>query len=117
MIANAVARGNIHSLDRLLWLVGHVNAVSYAEAATSCLELNPGGVGHFRLPIVKEVKSLRRARMLDTGTYWSAAATEEGSDMQWVLDTRAVKLKPLSRIDGLARAVCVRKRNLGRPLK
>jgi hypothetical protein len=110
VVSAALAAGQVHALDRLLWAAGDDVPQTYAGAAAACRGMSRGGVTGFRPPAKRELQDLRRARMLAPGVYWSATRVADAEGKVYALDTAAVPLLEHDTASATARVVCVRDR-------
>jgi len=106
VIARALAKGRLRAIDDLVVGVVDPTPRTHAQAEADCREALVAGVGNFALASVRSIRTVRRARMLAPGRYWTA--TPGAAPGTWkVLDTGRMGF---SQEGGEARAgvVCVR---------
>lgn len=111
-IENAIAKGKMRALD-LLIVLPKGPELSWREAVDYCTLRRVGGVDGFRLPTSKELRNIRKARMLQTGDlYWSGTLDRQagtGSDHVLALNDKN-RLVPTAKDEPNGRPVCVRER-------
>ena len=73
-IAAALDDGKIHALDALLIRTASRSPEAFGEAKRRCEKLDVAGLDRWRLPALDELRSLRRARLLPEGEFWSASS-------------------------------------------
>lgn len=72
-VAAALDDGKIHALDALLIRTASRTPESFADAKRRCEKLDVAGLGGWQIPTLDELRSLRRARLLPEGEFWSSA--------------------------------------------
>jgi hypothetical protein len=72
-IAAAVDDGKIHALDALLSRTATRSPETFGDAKRRCEKLDVAGLTGWRVPTLDELRSLRRARLLPEGEFWSAS--------------------------------------------
>jgi hypothetical protein len=108
LVAAAIAEGKIRALDLLIFVPPRRgNVMEWKEAADYCRAKVVGGVRHFRLPSVREVRKIRKARMLPAGDYWTGTLTAGDRESVFVLDTSLRSVAPWHKSEE-ATPICVR---------
>jgi hypothetical protein len=109
-LAAAIAEGKLRALDLLVVLPPRAQyEVSWEAAANHCKTRRVAGVRGWRLATAHELKSIRRARMLREGVYWSGTLADRELDTILVVDTSRRRMVALSKVES-ATPVCVRPR-------
>lgn len=72
-VAAAVDDGKIHALDALLIRTATRTPESFADAKRRCEKLDVAGLRGWEIPTLDELRSLRRARLLPDGEFWSSS--------------------------------------------
>lgn len=72
-VAAALDAKQLHALDSLLIRAGSRKPEAFADARKRCARLEVAGLQGWRLPSLDELRTLRRARMLRDGEYWSTS--------------------------------------------
>jgi|GEM_PF-2504115 len=108
-VAAALDAGKIHALDALLVRTASRTTMSFADARKRCSKLDVAGLDGWRVPTLEELRTLRRARLLREGEYWSASWSSGGS--LYTLSRDVTRPSERHRDDAeSARVLCVRVR-------
>lgn len=108
LVAAAIAEGKIRALDLLIFVPPMQGRVMpWLDAANHCRGMAVGGVRHFRLPSVREIRKIRRARMLPKGDYWTGTLSKDDEDSVYVLVTSLNSVAPWHKLEE-ATPICVR---------
>ncbi len=108
-VSAALDAGQVHALDALLVWFGSGATASHQAARRRCTHLEIAELDGWRLPVLEELRALRRARMLPEGEFWTSTWVD-GTSLFVV--SRNV-LRPIQRSredDEHVRVVCVRQR-------
>jgi hypothetical protein len=103
VVTAAIEAGELHVLDLML-VAPALAATKFDVAVSLCRTRDIRGIDGFRLPTIKELQRLRKARMIrPSHVYWSGDPSKSGE--RAVLEDGAVRRVEPS---GLAKVVCVR---------
>lgn len=103
----AVESGELRVLDLLYIAAPHRDEWDYEGAEAYCSDLRVGGLPGFRLPGAEELKSIRRAHMLERGRFWSSDPAGDGFAFVLDTDAGAELVRARKKFRG-AQPVCVR---------
>lgn len=104
----AIAAGRVQDVDGLLAVLTGPSTVTWDEAASRCSRRKVAGVGGWRLGTKGQLATLRRAKVLTYGSFWSRSTV--GADEVMVLDASSGRTNQWLKIEPNARVVCVRRR-------
>ncbi|MCA9701921.1 MAG: hypothetical protein KC431_30650, partial [Myxococcales bacterium] len=111
-IVAAIAAGELRALDLLLILeLGE--ELSWRQASDRCRTANVHDVSGFRLPALAELRSIRGARMLGSGRYWTStlAVNEgDGNDHVYVVGVGRRNPEAVAKDTAEITVLCVRDR-------
>lgn len=111
LIVEAIETGEMRAVD--LILIAKTSELSpWRDAADRCRTKSVNGVRGWRLPTLDELKTIRKARMVERNyRYWSSTlATKVGTGHShvYVLDLSPGTIEPLSKEAADVRVLCVR---------
>lgn len=108
-VAAALDAKQLHALDSLLIRAGSRKPEAFADARKRCSRLEVAGLEGWRLPSLDELRTLRRARMLPDGEYWSTSRAR--GTMLFTLSRDLTRPQERDRTDAQdVQALCVRQR-------
>lgn len=108
-VAAALDAGQVRALDALLVRAGSWQPESFGDARRRCAKLEVAELPGWRLATLEELRSLRRARLLPEGEYWSASWV--GGQSVFTLDRDTTRPQERSKDDvEHARTLCVHER-------
>jgi len=108
-VAAALDAKQLHALDALLIRVASREPEGFVDARRRCTRLELASLQGWRLPSLDELRTLRRARMLPEGEYWSTSRV--GGTLQFTLSRDVTRPRERERSDlEDAKTLCVRQR-------
>ncbi len=108
-VAAALDAKQMHALDALLIRVASREPEGFSEARKRCARLDVASLQGWRLPSLDELRTLRRARMLVEGEYWSTSRV--GGTSQFTLSRDVTRPQERDRSDlETVKTLCVRQR-------
>ena len=108
-VAAALDAKQLHALDALLIHPASRDPETFAEARGRCARLDVAALSDWHLPSLAELRTLRRARMLPQGEFWSASWV--GGTVVFTLSRDVTRPQERERSDASSvRTLCVRQR-------
>lgn len=108
-VAAALDAKQVHALDALLIRAAWRDPETFVDARKRCARVDVANLHGWRLPSLDELRTLRRARMLPDGEYWSSSRT--GAASQFTLSRDVTRPQERARIDlENVKTLCVRQR-------
>ena len=111
LIIEAIENGEMRAVDLIL-IAKTSELTPWRDAANRCRSKSVNGVRGWRLPTLNELKTIRKARMVERNyRYWSSTlATKVGTGHShvYVLDLSKGTIDPLSKEAADVRVLCVR---------
>ncbi len=108
-VAAALDAKQIHALDALLIGAASRDPEGYADARKRCARLEVASLQGWRLPSLDELRTLRRARMLPEGEYWSTERVGGTSQRSLSRDVTRPQERERSELETV-KTLCVRQR-------
>jgi len=108
-VDQAIRDGKVRALDSLLVARAGTKSVEWSQAKSACRRKRVAGLPGWRLPSRKELSRLRRARMLESGTFWSRDRGEHDDDA-YAVDSGNGASNLYLKVEPAAQVQCVRKR-------
>ncbi len=102
----AVQEGRLVKVGKLFVQRALPEELTWTEANTRCQGRRVNGIGGFRLPVVSELKRLRAAMLLGSGSWWSRKKAAD--DEAVALDAASGATNVYLTIEPAGRAICVR---------
>lgn len=111
LIIEAIEKGEMRAVDLIL-IAKTSELTPWRDAANRCRSKSVNGVRGWRLPTLNELKTIRKARMVERNyRYWSstlATKVDTGHSHVYVLDLSKGTIDPLSKEAADVRVLCVR---------
>ncbi|MEX1363262.1 MAG: hypothetical protein AB1Z98_09055 [Nannocystaceae bacterium] len=107
-IEAALAAGRMQAAGELLVLPAGTETMSWDDAVARCQRRKVEGLRKWKLPSKAQLVSLRRAKLLTSGTYWSSSVV--GGDEAHAFDAASGRMNVWLKMEPNGRALCVRKR-------
>ena len=108
-VDQAIRGGKVRALDSLLVARPGYDEVDWKQAKAECRRKRVAGLPGWRLPSRKELARLRRARMLESGTFWSRDRGGHDDDA-FAFDAGKGTSNVYLTVEPAAQVQCVRKR-------
>ena len=109
LLDDAILSGKIRALDALLVARPGSEATDWASAKATCRRKKTAGLPGWQLPSRSELSRLRRARMLEDGTFWSRERGPHDDDAYATVASSGV-VNVYLQVEPAAKVQCVRKR-------
>lgn len=105
-LAQAIGEGKVRVLDDIYVAPQHKGGLDWHDAANLCRYRSIDGVRGWRLPRLKQLRSIYMAGMLEHDSYWTISKAGEGRN--YVLDANAGRTEVWDKATATGRVVCVK---------
>ena len=106
-LARAIGERRVRVLDDMYVAPQHKGGLDWRDAANLCRYRSIDGVRGWRLPRLKQLRSIYMAGMLGDASYWTISKAGEGRN--YVLDADAGRTEVWDKATATGRVVCVKK--------